>query len=229
MTMTPPRPLLVGWLPLVVTLGALLAALVAITAALAADAFAIRTLDAFGLKDDRAIAAGEIGRLVRAGLVHVSWTHLAVNALALALIAILYWRVHPPPERTPRSAFLLVALCVVTSTAGFTASHLLAMGLSCGASAAVYGLFGATAARVWRLRERLPERVRLFAPLSLTAISLASAVILLPTAGIDHAAHLSGWASGFALGFVTASRLGGFMLLAAGATLVLIAAILPSG
>lgn len=227
--MTTTRPLLRGWLPFIVALAALLATLVAITAALAADAFSIETLAAFGLKDDRAVAAGEIGRLVRAGLVHVSWTHLAVNALALALIAILYWRVHPPPERTPHSALMLVALAIVTSTTGFTVSYLLAMGLSCGASAAVYGLFGATAARVWRLRDRLPERLRLFAPLSLTAISLASAVILLPTPGIDHAAHLAGWASGFVLGFALASRLGRLALLTASAMLPLVAAATSTG
>lgn len=153
-----------------------------------------------GMKDDDWVTAGHVDLLVRAGAAHTSWSHLVVNAVAFVLIAFLYWRLTGPSRRTLANAAVMVAIVLCASTAGFVTSFLSASGPSCGASAGVYGLFGAIAGAVWVHRRALPERLQVAVPAALTAIALASALVLLPDPGMDHAAHLGGLAAGLGLG-----------------------------
>lgn len=219
------------WLPYVVTTALALALLALVTAWVAGmsppDAlgrwgrFGVDALLTAGMKDDVLVSEGHVGLLVRAGAVHTSWSHLAVNALAFALVGVLNWRLTAPPLRTFASAFVMLALAVVASSAGFLASFLAGNGPSCGASAGIYGLLGALAGATWVHRQALPERLRLGVPLALTALSLGSALVLVGNPGMDHAAHLGGWGTGLLLGAVAQYRLGRRVVAAlAGALLV---------
>jgi len=153
-----------------------------------------------GLKVDTRIDAGEVGRLVSAGLVHTSRVHLVVNALGLLMTALFWWRLNPA-LRGPRHTWILPAIVVVASTGGFFVSYLVRAGPSGGASAAVYGVLAAVAGATWARRRELPERARFVAPFVLTLLSLGAVVIVVGKPGMDHAAHLGGWAVGLATGF----------------------------
>lgn len=177
-------------------------------------------LDA-GLKDDTRVDAGELGRLVSAGLVHTTRTHLVVNAVALLLVSLFWWRVNVSLRRV-RHAWLLPAIALVSSTAGFLLSYLVRAGPSGGASAAIYGILAAVAGATWALRADLPRSVRLVAPIALTVLSLGAVVMMLGKAGMDHAAHFGGWGAGFVAGVAAQSRPGRIIVGAlAGALIVL--------
>lgn len=185
--------------------------------------FGLDALLTGGMKDDDLVAAGHVGLLVRAGAVHTSWSHLVVNTVAFVLIGLLYWRLTAPSRRTLTSAALMIAIALCASSAGFFVSFLAGSGPSCGASAGVYGLFGAIAGAVWVQRRALPERLRLAAPLALTALALASALVLLPDPGMDHAAHLGGLGAGLGLGIATQHRIGRRAIGALAAALLFVA------
>lgn len=201
------------WSPWVLATSLALATTAFVTARIAAasdpDAlarfgrFAFGALLTGGMKDDDLVASGRLDLLVRAGAAHTSWSHLVVNAVAFVMIAFLYWRLTAPSRRTFASAGVMLAIAVCTSSAGFLASFFAASGASCGASASIFGLFGAIAGAVWVQRRALPERLQVAVPAALTALALASALVLLPDPGMDHAAHLGGLAAGLALGAAT--------------------------
>lgn len=214
----PPTSPFRSWLPfaLAITLAltAFTAVLVIVADASPADSlarygrYAVGPLAAAGMKDDLQIDDGHVGLLVRAGLVHTSPGHLITNALGLVLVGILGWRLTPLSERTLSRAATLAALGVIASTLGFLASYLVRAGPSCGASAAVYGLFAAVAAETWTRRGDLPIALRTVGPVVLTALSLGTALIFLGRAGMDHAAHLGGWLGGFVGAFALPHRTG---------------------
>lgn len=220
-----------GWLPWALAMAVLLGALVAVSATVASASasgddsgvFGLEALVDAGLKVDDAVAAGEVDRLVRAGLVHTGWKHLAINCFGLALIGFLYWRMLGTEQRSYLAAATMLAIALLASSAGFVASYLLRMGPSCGASAAVYGLLGAIVGRVWMGRRALPPSYRLALPLMLTLVSLASVLVLLPNRGIDHAAHLSGWALGIALGVLGQLRFGRQVLTSVASVVLVVA------
>ena len=139
-------------LPLVAVLAALTAALIATFFALVASdpaAFeangrtSTEAMVAFGIKDDTRIDAGYPAGLVRAALVHLSPTHLAVNTAGLVLFAALIWRLVPLAERSITRALTIAAIALIASTGGFALSYIQGNGLSAGASGAVFGLLGA--------------------------------------------------------------------------------------
>lgn len=199
------------WAPLAVALLVVLGGLAAVTAGLAEKRFAFDALRAAGLKDDAAVAAGSLGLLVRAGLVHTSVTHALVNAVGIALVGLLWWRANRPDERGPMRAVVLLAILVVTSTVGFGVSFLVGNGYSGGASAAAYGLLGAVVGTTFALRADLPGRARA-APLMLLLLSLAMLLVVVPNPTMDHAAHFGGWGAGLAAG-VASQRRGGRIVL----------------
>jgi len=186
--------------------------------------FGLDALLTGGMKDDDLVTAGHVGLLVRAGAVHTSWSHLLVNTVAFVLIGILYWRLTAPSRRTLTSAGVMIAIALCASSAGFLASFLAGSGPSCGASAGVYGLFGAIAGAVWVHRRALPERLQLAVPLGLTVIALASALVLLPDPGMDHAAHLGGLGVGLGLGAAVQHRTGRGVVGALAAALLFVVA-----
>lgn len=230
-----PAPRLRSWLPfalaMALALGAFTAVLVMVANASPPGSlerlgrYALDPLSAAGMKDDLRVGSGHIGLLVRAGLVHTTPFHLITNAIGLLLIGILGWRLTPLAERTLSRAATLVALGIIASTAGFLASYLARAGPSCGASAAVYGLFAAVAAETWARRKDLPAELRTLAPIVMTTLSLGTAFVFIGRPGMDHAAHLGGWAAGFATGFALPYRRGRIAL-GALATALLVAAFL---
>jgi rhomboid protease GluP len=187
--------------------------------------YALDPLSAAGMKDDLLVGNGHIGLLVRAGLVHTTPFHLITNAIGLLLIGILGWRLTPLAERTLSRAASLVALGIIASTVGFLASYLVRAGPSCGASAAVYGLFAAAAAEIWARRKDLPSELRTLVPIIMTVLSLGTAFVFIGRPGMDHAAHLGGWLAGFLGGFALPYR-AGRLTLGGLATALLIAAFL---
>lgn len=209
-----------SWLVWALTVGATLMvmALVTVRVASSVDArgddgrFTFEALQAAGLKVDARVDDGEVGRLVTAGLVHTSTTHLVINGLGLLLTSLFWWRASPPHARGWAQAWLLPAILIVTSSAGFLLSWLLRAGPSGGASAGVYGLLAAVAGATWTQRAVLPVRLRWTAPLALTLLSLAMVLVLLGRAGMDHAAHIGGWAVGLPTGAAVRFRAGRMLL-----------------
>ncbi len=175
-----------------------------------------------GLKVDELVAAGEVGRLVTAGLVHTSIVHLLINALSLVVVSVFWWRLAVPLRPWSR-AWVVVSILVVSSTAGFMASYWAHMGPSGGASAGIYGLFAAVAAAAWM--QRAARELGWVTPLALTLLSALLVVAMLGKSGMDHAAHAGGWVTGFVsgLGAFTASGrvvLGALTIAALGMALV---------
>jgi membrane associated rhomboid family serine protease len=161
-----------------------------------------------GIKANDRIDAGELYRLMSAGFIHVNAIHFLFNAVALALCGALFWRASPLAARTPARAFVLVGLALVSSAGGFLASYLVGNAPSCGASAAVFGLLGASAGSAWTLPlGPFTTRWGRYLPASLlTALGLAMVAALLPVEGVDHAAHLGGYGAGLIGGAAVAFR-----------------------
>jgi membrane associated rhomboid family serine protease len=171
--------------------------------------FGLQALLDAGAKDDVRVAEGELHRLVRAGLVHVNVGHALVNSLGLLLCMGLVWRIAPLETRHMRRAAALVAVAVIASTAGFGASFLAYSGTSCGASAAIFGYLGAAAGSVW-MTTAIPQRRLIGA--GLATLGLAMGLVFLPKNGVDHVAHLGGWAAGLCCGLALESRHGPLFL-----------------
>ena len=146
-----------------------------------------------------AVRAGDWWRIGSYAFLHIGWTHIAMNAWAL-------WILAPQLEMTFGSN-LTMGLFAATAIAGGGASTVWAMvrsgapSLAAGASGGLFGLFGATVALAWRLRHRIPPDARksVFRRILLTlAINVAIAAYF----PVDSAAHLGGLLSGTALGLL---------------------------
>ncbi len=175
-----------------------------------------------GLKVDELVDAGEVGRLVTAGIVHTGLVHLLINALSLVVVSVFWWRIAVPLRHWSR-AWVVVAILIVSSTLGFATSYWMRMGLSGGASAGIYGLLAAVAAGAWM--QRRARGLGWTMPIALTLLSALLIVAVLGKSGMDHAAHVGGWVAGFLGGlgaFTTAGRvaLGVLAVAALGLTLV---------
>jgi rhomboid protease GluP len=214
-----------GWWPLaIVTLLTLAVLVVAFLTSMALDPagyqasgrISIEALTAFGIKDDARVLAGHPAGLVRAGLVHLTWTHLIVNGVGLAFCATLLWRLVREDERTFGRAALIPVIVVIASSFGFVLSFLLRNGLSAGASAGVFGLLGAVPGALWTRPDLAPLRTRSALALVLLALGAAAVALLSGDGAVDHAAHAGGLATGFVCGGVIGSVGGrrGLVLLA---------------
>ena len=175
---------------------------------------------AFGIKDDTRIAAGHLAGLVRAGLVHHSWVHLALNSVSLILFALLLWRLVLPIDRTIGRAGAILAIVVVSSTGGFALSFLVGNGLSAGASGAVFGLLGALPLALVVRTDLGPPRLRWRLAAALMALGALGVALLSGGGGVDHAAHLGGLSTGIPLGYAQARRAGRIGLMVAALGLV---------
>jgi len=196
----------------------------AATAAPEAPTYPFEALVEAGLKVDTRIDEGELGRIVRAGLVHTSRTHLVVNAVALLLTSLFWWRINVN-LRQLRQSCVLPAIAIISSSAGFLGSYLIRAGPSGGASAGIYGILAAVAGATWALRGDLVKSVRLAAPIALTVLSLAAVLLVLGKPGMDHAAHLGGWAAGLGAG-IAAQRAKGRVVLGVLASSLIVIGIL---
>ncbi|WP_326598096.1 rhomboid family intramembrane serine protease [Streptomyces sp. NBC_01803] len=139
------------------------------------------------------VADGQWYRMLTAAFLHEQIWHLAFNMLGL-------WFLGPPLE-TALGRVRYLALYLVSALAGSTLSYLLAEQnqLSLGASGAIFGLFGATAVLLRRLRaDTRPIAI-------LLAINL---VITFTWSNIAWQAHIGGLVAGAAIayGMVNAPR-----------------------
>lgn len=216
-------------LPLVAVLAALTAALIATFFALVASdpaAFeangrtSTEAMVAFGIKDDARIDAGYPAGLVRAALVHLSPTHLAVNTAGLVLFAALIWRLVPLAERSITRALTIAAIALIASTGGFALSYIQGNGLSAGASGAVFGLLGALPLTLATRADLAPPRLRWALAAALLGLGVLGVTLLGADTGVDHAAHLGGLLTGVPLGYAQSTRPGRLTLLTLGLALI---------
>jgi rhomboid protease GluP len=149
-------------------------------------------------KDNDAIRAGEVWRLLTAGLVHGSPLHLAMNAMVLNDVG----RLVESLFGSRRFLVLLWASVLGGSLASFATNPSPSVGISGG----LFGLVGAMLAVGLRHRRRLPPPVRRMlvrGPIEVIVLNLALGLAL-PI--IDNAAHLGGLVTGFLLAFALALR-----------------------
>lgn len=146
-----------------------------------------------------AVRDGDLWRLGSYAFLHIGWAHIAMNAYAL-------WTLAPQLELAYGSN-LTFGLFAATAIAGGGASVLwgIVRGghtvLAAGASGGLFGLFGATVALAWRLRERIPAEARR-SVLRHILLTLAINVAIAAFFPVDSAAHLGGLLAGAALGLV---------------------------
>ncbi len=144
-------------------------------------------LFAFGAKSTQAIAYGQVWRLVTANFLHGVLIHLVFNCYALANLG-------PLVENSfGRRKFFLIYL--VTGVAAFTASALFSpRTLSIGSSGSIFGLLGLAIVfgkfRSGPLGQEIARQLMRW-------VFLGLILIMMP--GIDHAAHIGGFAAGAGL------------------------------
>lgn len=149
-------------------------------------------------KDNEAIRAGEVWRLLTAGLVHGGALHLAMNAWVLNDLG----RLVESLFGARRFLILLWGGVLGGSLASFATNPTPSVGISGG----LFALVGALLAVGLRHRRRLPPPVRRMlvrGPIEVIVLNLALGLAL-PI--IDDAAHLGGLGAGFALALGLALR-----------------------
>jgi membrane associated rhomboid family serine protease len=149
-------------------------------------------------KDSAAIHAGEVWRLLTAGLVHGGAFHLFMNAMVLS-------NVGGMAERLLGARRMLVVLWGGV-LAGSLASFFTNPARSVGISGGLFALVGALLAVGLRYRRALPppaRRMLVRAPVEIIVLNVALGLAL-PI--IDNAAHLGGLAGGFLLGLALGLR-----------------------
>jgi membrane associated rhomboid family serine protease len=143
-------------------------------------------------KDNDAIRAGEVWRLLTAGLVHGGFLHLFMNAWVLSDLGRLVERL-----LGPRRMLAVLWGGVLT---GSLASFVFTASRSVGISGGLFALVGALLVVGVRHRRSLPpgaRRTLVRAPVEVIALNLALGLAL---PFIDNAAHLGGLAGGILLG-----------------------------
>jgi membrane associated rhomboid family serine protease len=150
-----------------------------------------------------AVRDGDFWRLGSYAFLHIGWIHILVNGWSM-------WILLPQLEMAFGSNLALGFFCA-TAIAGGAASlgwatlHAGHPMLMAGASGGIFGLFGATLAFYYRIRDRFTAEAR-------SALMRSMLFNLLINLGIafsfpvDNAAHLGGLASGIALGLLAPQR-----------------------
>lgn len=190
-----------------------------------ADTF---TLLAFGAQNNELLQNGQWFRLITPAFVHIGLLHLIMNSYAL-------WTIGPLVEKLYGSARFL-AIYLLTAAGGCLASYLNharqhdVIGVSAGASGAIFGLFGVIAVFSYRYRNELPQRFLKALKSSVLPVIGLNLLIGFSLKYIDNAAHIGGLLTGAALALVVpyistnttrrVSRLG--LALLAGCVLVIV-------
>ena len=132
------------------------------------------------------VANGAWWQLVTSMFTHVEIWHIGFNMLSLWLLG------GPLEQHLGRARYL--ALYLISGLAGSALTYLLAGGstASLGASGAVFGLFGATAVLMRRLRYDMRPIV---------ALLVINLVITFSWSGIAWQAHIGGLAAGVVIGY----------------------------
>lgn len=143
----------------------------------------------FGMKENQAIAAGEVWRLITPVFVHAGIAHIFVNMYSLYALG-------PAIERLFGSPRMLV-IYLLSGVSGVILSLGFSPYASVGASGAIFGLLGALGTFIYRHRERLGPagRIQLRQIIMVTLLNLGLG--LLPM--VDNWGHLGGLLAGIAL------------------------------
>ena len=183
---------------LTITLGLTVVTVLAFAAQLLSGwVFGFDVVAGLGAKVNRAIAAGQVWRLVTPLFVHGGIVHLLVNMYSLNVLGPLVERLFGPRR--------MLALYLLAGVGGSVASLALTPAASVGASGAIFGLLGALAAFLALHRRALGPAGRLQLR-QLAFVALLNLGLGL-TPGIDNAAHLGGLISGAALAAAAGPRM----------------------
>ncbi|WP_405963826.1 rhomboid family intramembrane serine protease [Streptomyces sp. NBC_00723] len=133
----------------------------------------------------KGVASGEWYRMVTSMFTHEAYWHLAFNMLSL------WWLGGPLEQALGRARYL--SLYLVSGLAGSALSYLLAPPNTAmlGASGAIFGLFGATAVLMRRLRQDMRPII---------ALLVINLVITFGWSGISWQAHIGGLVAGVVMG-----------------------------
>jgi len=154
-------------------------------------------LAGLGAKDNQAIAAGQVWRLVTPLFIHVNILHLFVNMYSLSAIG-------PSVERLFGSPRLLVVY-LLSGIAGVDLSLAFSPRPSVGASGAIFGLLGALGVFLF-LHRRTFGRAAAVQLRQIVIVALLNLGLgLMP--GIDNFGHLGGLLAGAALAWLVGPRL----------------------
>ncbi|MEQ8145721.1 rhomboid family intramembrane serine protease [Streptomyces sp. OP7] len=132
------------------------------------------------------VAEGEWYRLLTSMFTHEEFWHIGFNMLGL------WWLGGPLEQHLGRARYL--ALYLISGLAGGALTYLLAAGTSAslGASGAVFGLFGATAVLMRRLRQDMRPII---------ALLVINLVFTFGWSGIAWEAHIGGLVAGAVIGY----------------------------
>jgi rhomboid protease GluP len=141
-----------------------------------------------GAKINSQIRLGEVWRLLTAGFLHQEVFHIFSNMYSLYVLWQLLMKfVKPLP---------LLGVYLGAIIGGTTASYFLSSSISIGASGGVFGLLGLALVVAYRLNQWNMMK-------SLAQVVMINAVIgILGSRFIDNWAHLGGFVSGIALGWI---------------------------
>ncbi len=187
-----PRP----WLT---ALGCGLCVAAAAALSIAGSSTEISTLVRAGAMVRGLISEGQWWRLATSIFVHVGAVHVAVNVISLWVIG----RLSEEVFGKLRTAMLFAASGVVGATASYLASP---VGMSAGASGAIFGLLGATLGELTFHRRHFAAAIRNGMWGALLVVAIATLVVGSQLPEIDQWAHAAGLASGFALGQLVSPR-----------------------
>jgi membrane associated rhomboid family serine protease len=150
------------------------------------------------MKDNDAIQAGEVWRLLTAGLVHGGLLHLVMNGMVLNNVGGIV-------ERLLGARRMLLVLWGGVAT-GSLASFLTNPHPSVGISGGVFALVGALLAVGLRHRRHLPPALRGMLVRGPVEVIILNVALGLALPLIDNAAHLGGLAGGFGLALLIGPR-----------------------
>lgn len=152
----------------------------------------------FGAMFGPMVSSGEYWRLITAMFIHIGFSHVLFNGFSLFIFGRLSESYFGP------SRFITIYL--LAGFLGSVASYTLnPMAISAGASGAIFGILGSLAAYYLVQKKDFGK----IAQGNLTGILILAAINLaygLATPRIDNWAHLSGFISGFTIGYVLSPR-----------------------
>ena len=154
-----------------------------------------RTLFAFGVKVNSAIAQGQWWRFVTPIFIHIGMLHLLFNSYAL-------WIVGPQVEKLYGGSRFVI-LYVLTGVAGVAGSYFYHPdNVSAGASGAIFGLFGVLLTFGIRYRNVVPPHFKRAVGTGVLPIIVINLFIGFTIPQIDNSAHIAGLLAGAALAWL---------------------------
>lgn len=149
-------------------------------------------------KDSQRVRAGELWRLVTANFLHGSVLHLLVNGWALYVIG--------PAVEHLYGRLRFIVVFVLGGAVGFAASTVFVPQPSLGASAGLFAFLGVLLAFSLRAGNRIPRAARRAMTREILTVAALNLALGFMVPFIDNAAHLGGFAAGFAMGLVLRPR-----------------------